>query len=130
MPADYRLAAEFLNVHQFSAVSLQHEFGIFGGACGSNILMLPRDLRRPLVTTLHSILKEPSDQQRLVVQELAHYSDRLVVMSEIGRQFLRDIYSVEPEAKIDLIAHGIPDMPFVDPNFYKDQFGVEGKIVR
>ncbi len=80
------------------------------------------------MTTLHSILKEPSDQQRLVVQELAHYSDRLVVMSEIGRQFLRDIYSVEPE-KIALIPHGIPDMPFIDPNYYKDQFGVEGKKV-
>ena len=70
----------------------------------------------------------PAAEQRRVLCQVAELSARLVVMSERAATFLRDIYDV-PEAKIDLIAHGIPDMPFVDPNFYKDQFGVEGKFV-
>ena len=72
--------------------------------------------------------REPNADQRRVLEELAELSARLVVMSERGRQFLQEVYGV-PDHKIDLIAHGIPDMPFVDPNFYKDQFGVEGKHV-
>ncbi len=86
------------------------------------------DLRMPIVTTLHTVLREPSDDQHRVLCQVAELSSRLVVMSELARGFLRDVYGV-PESKIDLIAHGIPDMPFVDPNFYKDQFDVEGKFV-
>ena len=107
---------------------LQHEFGIYGGPAGVHILTLLRDLRMPVVTTLHTVLREPNADQRRVMQQLAGLSARLVVMSERGREFLEQIYDVPPE-KIDLIPHGIPDMPFVDPNFYKDQFGVEGKNV-
>ena len=70
--ADYRLAAEFLNINQVSAANLQHEYGIYGGTCGSHILALLRRLRRPLVTTLHTVLKEPNDQQHVVLQEMAH----------------------------------------------------------
>ncbi len=80
------------------------------------------------MTTLHTVLQEPSPDQHRVLGQVAELSARLIVMSERARTFLREIYDV-PEAKIDLIAHGIPDMPFVDPNFYKDQFGVEGKLV-
>ncbi len=82
----------------------------------------------PIVTTLHTVLKEPSPEQRRVLCQIGELSARMVVMSERARAFLRDVYDV-PDAKIDLIAHGIPDMPFVDPNFYKDQFAVEGKFV-
>ena len=82
----------------------------------------------PIVTTLHTVLREPNADQRRVLGQIAEISARLVVMSERARTFLHEVYDV-PEAKIDLIAHGIPDMPFVDPNFYKDQFGVEGKFV-
>jgi glycosyltransferase involved in cell wall biosynthesis len=124
----YRRAADFLNFSNVDVVSLQHEFGIFGGPAGSHILKLMRDLRVPVVTTLHTVLQEPNADQRRVLSQLADLSARLVVMSERGRQFLVDIYGVDEE-KIDLIPHGIPDMPFVDPNFYKDQFGVEGKFV-
>lgn len=126
--ADYRLAAEFLNVHQVSTVCLQHEYGIFGGHCGSSVLMLLKRLRRPLVTTLHTILKQPSEPQRLIMQEIAQRSHRLVVMSEVGREFLENIYNVQPQ-KIVLIPHGIPDMPFIDPNYFKDQFAAEGRKV-
>ena len=82
----------------------------------------------PVVTTFHTVLREPDADQRRVLTQLADLSARVVVMTERARTFLREIYGV-PEAKIDLIAHGIPDTPFVDPNLYKDQFGVEGRLV-
>jgi glycosyltransferase involved in cell wall biosynthesis len=109
-------------------VCLQFEYGIFGGKAGSYILAFLRELRMPIVTTLHTILKEPGPDQRRVLEEVAALSDRLVVMSERGAEFLRDIYGVLPE-KIDIIPHGIPDLPFVDPSYHKDLFGVEGKLV-
>jgi len=124
----YRRAADFLNFSNIDVVSLQHEYGIFGGQAGRHILALLRDVRMPVVTTLHTVLKEPSPDQRRVLRELAELSSRLVVMSQRGREFLLDVYGV-PDAKIDVIAHGIPDMPFVDPNASKEQFGVEGKHV-
>ncbi len=124
----YRRAADFLNINNVHMVSLQHEYGIFGGRAGSHILALLRDLRMPVVTTLHTILKNPNSDQQHVMEEIASLSDRLVVMSERGAQFLREIYRV-PAEKIDLIPHGIPDVPFVDPSFHKDLFGVEGKTV-
>jgi len=126
--ADYRLAAEFLNVHQVATVCLQHEYGIFGGPYGTNILAMMRRIRRPIVTTLHTVLKEPNEQQRLVLAQIAQLSDRLVVMSQVAHEFLHDIYKV-PTEKIDIIPHGIPDVPFIDPNYYKDQFGCEGRRV-
>ena len=124
----YRRAADFLNINSVDLVCLQFEYGIFGGRAGSHILALLRDLRVPIVTTLHTILREPDAHQRRVLMEVAGLSDRLVVMSKRGAQFLQEIYHVSPE-KIDLIPHGIPDLPFVDPSFHKDLFGVEGKIV-
>jgi glycosyltransferase involved in cell wall biosynthesis len=124
----YRRAADFLNINNVDLVSLQFEYGIFGGRAGSHILTLLRELRMPIVTTLHTILRDPDTQQRQVLQAVAGLSDRLIVMSERGREFLQTVYRVLP-GKIDLIPHGIPDLPFVDPSFHKDLFGVEGKIV-
>lgn len=124
----YRRAADFLNINNVDLVSLQHEYGIFGGRAGSYILTLLRELRMPIVTTLHTILQNPNPDQRRVLKEIVALSDRVVVMSERGAEFLRDIYQV-PEEKIDLIPHGIPDVPFMDPSFHKDLFGVEGKNV-
>jgi glycosyltransferase involved in cell wall biosynthesis len=124
----YRRAADFLNVNMIDLLCLQHEYGIFGGPAGSHILALLREVRMPVVTTLHTILSEPDRDQLRVLEEISERSDRLVVMSERGAEFLREIYGV-PEQKIDVIPHGIPDVPFIDPNFYKDQLGVEGKIV-
>ncbi|MDX9971875.1 MAG: glycosyltransferase family 4 protein [FCB group bacterium] len=126
--ASYRRAADFLNINDVDTVSLQHEFGIFGGPAGSHVLALLNELRTPIVTTLHTVLQNPDPEQRRVMAELIQLSDRLVVMSSHGADFLRTIYDV-PESKIDLIPHGIPDVPFVDPNYNKDKFGVEGKTV-
>jgi glycosyltransferase involved in cell wall biosynthesis len=124
----YRRAADFLNINNVDLVSLQFEYGIFGGRAGSHILALLRELRMPVVTTLHTILREPNGDQRRVLEEVAALSDRLVVMSDRGAVFLQEIYGVPPR-KIDMIPHGIPDVPFVDPSFHKDLFGVEGKLV-
>ncbi len=124
----YRRAADFLNINNVDMVSLQHEYGIFGGRAGSYILEILRQLRMPVVTTLHTILRDPNPDQRRVLEEIVSLSDRVVVMSERGTEFLQSIYHV-PEKKIDLIPHGIPDVPFVDPSFNKDLFGVEGKSV-
>jgi glycosyltransferase involved in cell wall biosynthesis len=121
-------AADFLNIGNVDVVCLQHEFGIFGGPAGSYILALLRELRMPVVTTLHTVLSEPRIEQRLVMHELIALSTRLVVMSDRGRQMLQDVYHAPP-AKIDLIYHGIPDIPFADPNGLKDEFGVEGRPV-
>lgn len=124
----YLRAADFLNINSVDLVCLQFEYGIFGGRTGSHILSLLRELRMPIVTTLHTILKDPDVDQKRVLEEVAALSDRLVVMSERGSEFLQQIYNVSPN-KIDLIPHGIPDVPFVDPSFNKDLFGVEGKTV-
>ncbi len=126
--ASYRRAADFLNINRVDLVCLQHEYGIYGGPAGSHILSLLSDLRMPVVTTLHTVLREPDANQRRVLDKLAALSDRLVVMSHRGADFLRDIYHISEE-KIDFIPHGIPDVPFVDPSFHKDHFGVEGKYV-
>ena len=127
-PASFQRAADFLNGNNVDLVCLQHEYGIFGGPAGSHILPLLRELRMPVVTTLHTVLQEPDANQRRVMEKLAQRSDRLVVMSQRGAELLRDIYHVS-EDKVDLIPHGIPDVPFVDPSFHKDRFGVEGKLV-
>src|SRR5438477_1356321 len=124
----YLRAADFLNISNVDIVCLQHEFGIFGGPAGGHILALLRELRMPVVTTLHTILRDPKADQRRVMQELVSLSTRLVVMAERGRQMLQEIYHAPP-AKIDLIPHGIPDVGFVDPTYFKDQFGVEGRVV-
>ncbi len=124
----YQDAAEFLNFNNIDMVCLQHEYGIFGGPAGSHILHLLRGLKMPVVTTLHTVLRKPNPDQMLVMEEIAELSDRLIVMSQLSSQFLQEIFKV-PSSKIDLVPHGVPDLPFLDPNFYKDRFGVEGKAV-
>ncbi|MEO8371214.1 MAG: glycosyltransferase family 4 protein [Candidatus Solibacter sp.] len=124
----YRRAADFLNASDVDIVSLQHEFGIFGGPAGSHLLALLRELKVPTVTTLHTVLLQPNADQRRVMMQLIAYSTRLVVMTERGRTILQDVYQA-PAEKIDLIPHGIPDVPFLAPDHYKGQFGVSGKTV-
>ncbi len=126
--SSYRRAADFLNISDVDVVCLQHEFGIYGGVSGGYILALLRDLKMPVVTVLHTVLQEPSNAQRRVMEELDNLTARFVIMSQKAREFLQGSYSIAGE-KIDVIPHGIPDLPFVDPNFYKDNFNVEGKTV-
>jgi glycosyltransferase involved in cell wall biosynthesis len=122
----YRRAADFLNVNAIDLVCVQHEYGIFGGKAGSHLLEFLRDLRMPIVSTMHTILREPSSVQRAVTEELAELSERVVVMSHHGATRLSEVYSV-PDRKIDMIPHGIPTVPFDGGN--KNLLGVEGKSV-
>lgn len=124
----YRRAADFLNNSDVDIVSVQHEFGIFGGPAGSHLMALLRELNAPVVTTLHTVLLKPNADQHRVMQRLIAQSTRLVVMTERGRTILQEIYQAPPD-KIDLIPHGIPDVPFVAADCYKDQFGVGGRKV-
>jgi glycosyltransferase involved in cell wall biosynthesis len=126
--ASYHRAADFLNFSNIDLVCLQHEYGIYGGPAGSHILELMRRLHMPVVTTLHTVLREPNADQRAVMLEIAALSDRLIVMSRQSAEILQETFQVPP-AKIDLIPHGIPDLPFTDPHFYKDVFGTQGKDV-
>jgi len=122
----YRHAAEFLNVSLVDVVSVQHEYGIFGGKSGSHVLAMLRDLRMPIVTTLHTILAKPDLQQRLVMDELIQLSERVVVMSALSASTLRDIHNV-PETKVDLIPHGIPSLPNAQQS--RIRLGIADKLV-
>jgi glycosyltransferase involved in cell wall biosynthesis len=126
--ASYRQAADFLNFSRIDLVCLQHEYGIFGGRAGGHILELLRRLQMPVATTLHTVLRDPNPDQRAVMEEIAALSDRMIVMSRYSAEILQEVFHV-PSDKIDLIPHGIPDLPFTDPNFYKDGYGTEGKDV-
>lgn len=121
----YLRAAHFLNLSHADVLCVQHEFGIFGGPAGSHILGLLRRARMPTVVTLHTVLNQPDGEQRSAFEELIDCASKLVVMSRRAAAMLQEIHGVSP-GKIAIIPHGIPDMPFVDPNYYKDQFGVAG----
>ena len=121
----YRRAADFLNVNDVDVVSVQHEYGIFGGKAGGHVLELLRDLRMPVVTTLHTILKDPNPVQRAVMDALVGLSERIVVMSTDGATLLHDVHGVDA-AKIDVIPHGIPVAP---ERRSKEKVGVEGRSV-
>jgi glycosyltransferase involved in cell wall biosynthesis len=122
-PGAYTRAADFLNVNAVDVTCIQHEYGIFGGKAGGHLLPLMRELRMPIVTTLHTILAAPNLHQRRVMDEITALSDRLVVMTGGGAELLREVHGV-PEEKIDVIPHGIPNVPFAGS---KDRFGVEGR---
>ncbi len=125
---DYAHAADVLNAGQFEAVSLQHEFGIFGGEAGVHIMALLSRLNMPIVTTLHTVLSEPKPTQRSVLARIVEASSKVVVMAEKGRELLRTIYRA-PAEKIEVIPHGIPDFPFVEPEQAKAKFGFSGRAV-
>jgi glycosyltransferase involved in cell wall biosynthesis len=125
---DYAHAADLLNASQFEAVSLQHEFGIFGGEAGAHIMALLSRLNMPIVTTLHTVLSEPTLAQRGVLDRIVEASSKVIVMAEKGRELLRSVYRA-PAEKIEVIPHGIPDFPFVEPDKAKAKFGYSGRAV-
>lgn len=126
--ASYRKAADFINFGEIDLVCLQHEYGIFGGNAGGHILELLRHLQVPFITTLHTVLRDPNPEQYAVMKEITSLSDRLIVMSQHSVEILQEVFHV-PVEKVDLIPHGVPDLPFTDSNFYKDEFGTQGKHV-
>lgn len=127
-PDSYSRAVDFLHINNVEVVSVQHEFGIFGGRAGAHLLGFLEQLRRPVVITLHSVLRSPDSDQRHVMEQLDRLAARFVVMARRGLEILVDVYGIDP-GRIDVIPHGVIDMPFVDSNFYKDVFDAEGKTV-
>jgi glycosyltransferase involved in cell wall biosynthesis len=125
---EYVRAADFLNAGRFDAVCLQHEFGIFGGEAGAHILALLSRLTMPVVTTLHTVLAEPTAVQRAVLERIVEASSKAVVMAKKGRELLRGVYQVADD-KIEVIAHGIPDVAFVGPEAAKAKLGFGGRSV-
>ena len=124
----YRRAADFLNFNNTQILCVQHEFGIFGGPAGSHILAMLEQVRMPIVTTFHTVLSDPDKDHRYVMDKLVEYSERMVVMAEKGAEILQRVYGV-PRNRIDIIPHGIPDMPATDSSHYKAQFGVADRSV-
>jgi glycosyltransferase involved in cell wall biosynthesis len=128
LPREYRHAAEFLNTHEADGVLLQHDFDIFGGPAGSHVLRLLRELHMPVIVTLHTVPDHPADDQRAVLAQMADVTDRFVVMTDGARQTLADVHGIEPR-RISCIPHGIPDMPFLDPEVHKEDLGLAGRKV-
>lgn len=123
---DYLCAADYINFSHVDLVSVQHEFGLFGGEAGSYLSLLLKRLKAPVVTTLHTVLDKPELTYRQSMTDLCTYSDRVITMNERGVGMLADIYGIDPK-KVRLIPHGIPDLPFVDSNYYKHKFGLDGR---
>ncbi len=132
LPADdrgaYRRLARELNRSGVGVVSLQHEYGIYGGPDGRHVLDLLDELQVPVVATLHTILRRPSDGQRAVLRQLADRASRLVVMTERGREILHATYGVAA-GRIAVVPHGVPDLPLADPETIKPRLGLAGRQV-
>ncbi|MEQ1611646.1 MAG: glycosyltransferase family 4 protein [Hyphomicrobiaceae bacterium] len=126
--ADYVDAAAALNKGGFDVASLQHEYGIFGGTAGGHIVELLSRLEMPIVTTLHTVLAQPTPAQHAVMERIIGASARMIVMAEKGKELLGTVHGVQA-SKIDVIAHGIPDVPFLETQHAKAKLGFAGKRV-
>jgi glycosyltransferase involved in cell wall biosynthesis len=125
-PESYLEAARRINASEADTVSLQHEYGIFGGPAGAYVAILLAALRVPVVTTLHTVLERPSPEQRRVMQKIIAHSAQLVVMAQKGRDILRRVYDA-PRSKIVVTPHGAPDVPREPSDRYKALFGWAGR---
>ncbi|MCK4913719.1 MAG: glycosyltransferase [Planctomycetes bacterium] len=124
--SDYICAADYINFSHVDMVSIQHEFGLFGGDAGSYLTLLLKRLKTPIVTTLHTVLNNPNAAYEKSLIDVCAASNKVIVMNEHGLTMLRDIYGISGK-KVQLIPHGIPDLSFVDSNYYKHKFGIEGR---
>jgi len=123
---DYICAADYINFSHVDAVSIQHEYGLFGGEAGSYLTLLLNRLKAPVIATLHTVLGDPDDNHFKSLLDLSNASHKVVTMNERGVDILREVYGIQKD-KICLIPHGIPNLPFVDNNYYKHKFGMEGR---
>jgi glycosyltransferase involved in cell wall biosynthesis len=125
---EYIQAAEFLNNENFDVVCLQHEYGIFGGEAGRNIIELLSRLEMPVVTTLHTVLAKPTPAQHDVMNQIIDASTKMIVMAKKGQELLRSVHGV-PARKIEVIPHGVPDVPFFETHHAKAKLGFVGKTI-
>ncbi len=126
--SDYREAAEFLNQSAVDVVNLQHEYGIFGGDDGSHIVYLLSNLKKPIVTTLHTVLDKPTPGQKKNLEAIVSLSTLVVVLTDKAIEILTQVYGFSKE-KMVMIPHGAPDVPFLDTSYYKDKFQAEDRQV-
>ena len=127
-PEDYLAAATFLNNARVQVTVLQHEYGIFGGLEGAHVLPFLQSLHMPLLTTLHTVLRQPSEAQRAVMDEIIALSDLVIVMSNRAREILYSTHDVLRD-KVVMIPHGVPNVPFAEANTDKHLFGLEASKV-
>jgi len=123
---DYICAADYINFSHVDLVSVQHEFGLFGGDAGSYLNLLLRRLNAPIVTTLHTVLNDPNSSYHKSMVDVCNASYKIITMNERGVDMLANLYGIKGK-KVHLVPHGIPDLPFVDNNYYKHKFGMEGR---
>ena len=128
MPADYRRAAAWLDGSGSQVVSIQHEYGIWGGPDGAHVLDLVRTLRTPSVATLHTVLRHPTPSQHRILADLVSAVEATVVMSASAAELLTHAYGIEP-SRVEIVPHGVPNLPLVDPEGVKPALGLEGRTV-
>ncbi len=124
----YAEAADLINNSNLDVVSLQHEFGLFGGKKGRYVTELTGKIQKPLVSTLHTVPEKPTPLEKEILREICGHSNKIIVIAQKAYQFLGEIYGV-PEDRISLIHHGVHPKPFQDPDLYKDIIGMEGRPV-
>ncbi|MDW7732509.1 MAG: glycosyltransferase [Methanolobus sp.] len=122
---DYYRAADHINRSDYDVVCLQHEFGLYWGDSGDYIFALLSSIDKPIVTTLHTVIRDPEPSYRRVTEKLIQYSDRIIVMSETSAQILHEVYNTH-NGKIKLVYHGIPDCLFTDSKEHKELLDLEG----
>jgi polysaccharide biosynthesis protein PslF len=124
----YAAAAEFVNAYPVELVNVQHEYGLFGGERGEWLVDFMRALRKPLVLTLHTVLPEPDESYLRVTRALCEHATRVVALSATGRGLLEDVYGIDPRS-LEVIHHGVPDVPFQDTSAAKASFGIGQRTV-
>jgi glycosyltransferase involved in cell wall biosynthesis len=127
-PQSYIDAADMLNKSDIWGVSLQHEYGIFGGPDGEYVLDLIDRLEKPVIATLHTVLSNPGDNQKRIIQRIGKGAAAVVVMVDKGKDMLMNIYGL-PESKIHVIPHGVPNIDRIHPEQAKKAFNIQGRPV-
>ena len=122
---DYYRAADYINQSDIDIVCLQHEFGLFWGSAGDYIFALLSGINKPVISTMHTVIREPEPEYRASTEKLIRYSEKLIVMSQTAVEMLKDVYKA-PENKIELVFHGVPDYPFNNCSKYKKILNLNG----
>lgn len=126
--ASYLQAADYINKSSAQLVNIQHEFGVFGGEWGNYLIPFMEQIKKPLITTLHTVVEEPESEMLSITKKIGFYSDAVTVMSQACVERLRKIYEVD-KRKIVVISHGVPDIEFASTGEWKKKLGLEGKTV-